>query len=239
MSVAIPETECVGPTHLDLPHTDDKPAESTYQPFQSMLLTSCLTPVLEQLHPDGDFFIGADTGIYWRMTKPPERGCRAPDWFYVGSVPRLLDGVLRKSYVMWQESVSPPLVIEYVSGDGSEERDAAPYEGKFWVYERAIKAPYYLIWYSNEERIEAFELRGTKYRPMTADAAGRFRIPPLEVDFGIWDGEYLGYPGPWLRTWDRRGDLLLTGDEAHANLKQRADTLAAKLRELGIDPDRI
>jgi len=101
MSIVVAETERAGPTHLDLPHTDDRPVESTSQPLQSMLLTSCLTPVLEQLHPNGDFFIGADTGIYWRMTKPPERGCRAPDWFFVADVPRLLDGVLRKSYVLW------------------------------------------------------------------------------------------------------------------------------------------
>jgi Uma2 family endonuclease len=165
------------------------------------------------------------------MTKPPERGCRAPDWFYVANVPRLLDGFLRKSYVLWQESVAPPLVIEYVSGDGSEERDDTPYEGKFWVYEQAIKVPYYLIWHPNEERLEAFELRGTKYRRMKAND-GRFHVPSLRVDFGMWDGVYLGYPGPWLRAWGADGRLLLTSEE-------RADALAAKLRELGVDPDRI
>lgn len=161
---------------------------------------------------------------------------------------------------MWQESVAPPLVIDYVSGDGSEERDATPSRGKFWVYEKAVKAPYHLIWYPNEERIEAFELRGTKYRPMKADAAGRFHIPMLNATFGIWDGEFLGYPGPWLRAWDSRGKLLPSEEEAEAvqwqraeaekqraeaekkraeSQQQRADALAKKLRELGIDPDRI
>ena len=268
MSTAITQSqEWVSPTHLDLPHTDDKPVESSYQPFQAMLLTSCLTPVLDRLYPDSDYFVGADTGIYWRLTKPPERGCRAPDWFYVGNVPRLLDGILRKSYVLWQESVAPPVVVEFVSGDGTEERDATPYDGKFWVYERAIKAPYYAIWYPIEERLEVFELRGTKYRPLPADSNGRFRIPPLEVDFGIWEGEYLGNPGPWLRVWDSSGQLLPTAEETNAREKQRADmekqraeaekqraeaekqranaekqradALASKLREFGVDPDRI
>jgi hypothetical protein len=37
---------------------------------------------------------------------------------------------------------------------------------------------------------------------------------------------------PWLRWWDAAGNLLLTGDE-------RADRLAAKLREMGGDPDAV
>lgn len=163
--------------------------------------------------------------------------------------------------------MSPPLVIEYVSGDGSEERDRTPSHGKFWVYEKAIKAPHYLIWSPNEERIEAFELKGTRYAPMAANTLGRFHVPPLGVDFGIWDGEYLGYPGPWLRAWSEDGRLLLSGDEgqseergraeaektrANTELKRanaeklraeaekrRADALAAKLRELGVDPDGV
>jgi hypothetical protein len=37
---------------------------------------------------------------------------------------------------------------------------------------------------------------------------------------------------PWLRWWDSAGKLLLTGEE-------RAEKLAAKLRELGVDPDEL
>ena len=33
-----------GPTHLDLPDTDGKPVENTYQPIQSALLTAIMTP---------------------------------------------------------------------------------------------------------------------------------------------------------------------------------------------------
>ena len=31
--------------------------------------------------------------------------------------------------------VFPTVVLEFVSSDGSEERDITPFKGKFWVYE--------------------------------------------------------------------------------------------------------
>ena len=50
----------------------------------------------------------------------------------------------------------------------------------------------------------------------------------------------------WLRWWDRDGNLLLTGAERAEQEKQRAEQerqraerLAAKLRELGVDPDEV
>lgn len=69
----------------------------------------------------------------------------APDWFYVPHVPPLLNGVFRRSYVLWQEIVAPLIAIEFVSGSGAEERDATPYQGKFWIYEQAIRIPFYAI----------------------------------------------------------------------------------------------
>ena len=41
-------------------------------------------------------------------------------------VPRLLDGQMRRSYVLWIEGATPLVVLEYVSGDGIEERDRTP-----------------------------------------------------------------------------------------------------------------
>ena len=95
------------PTHLDLPDSDGIPVENAYHTSQAMILTGSLTPLLDRLHPKGDYFIGADSGIYWQLTRPREAGCRAPDWFYVPNVPRLLDGRIRRSYVMWQEPEAP------------------------------------------------------------------------------------------------------------------------------------
>jgi Uma2 family endonuclease len=248
-----------GSTHLDLPETDGKPVENTYQLYQSALLLSVLTPILNRLHPDGNYFAGGDTGIYWRQTKEPLEGCRAPDWFYIANVPRLLDGEFRRSYVMWQEVISPLLVIEYVSGDGSEERDQTPNTGKFWVYERAIKAAYYVIWDPFRSQLEVFELIHGLYRPMMPSAEGRFRILEMDIELGIWNGIYHELPADWLRVWER-GRLVPTSEEQSdlerqraenekqraenekqraENEKQRAEKFAARLRELGVDPDSV
>ena len=110
------------PDHTQLPESDGTFVENFQEHPQSVLLTSSIRPVLEQLHPDGRYCIGQDSGIYWRSIEPPERGAEAPDCFYVPNVAPLLDGKYRRSYVMWKEIVAP-IAIEFVSGDGSEERD--------------------------------------------------------------------------------------------------------------------
>src|SRR3954469_5429637 len=91
------------PDHTQLPDEDGAIAQSFQEYPQSNLLTGSLLPRLRELHPDGRYCIGQDSGIYWRLTKQPLDGCKAPDWFYVPGVPSLLDGRFRRSYVLWQE----------------------------------------------------------------------------------------------------------------------------------------
>ena len=43
---------------------------------------------------------------------------------------------------------------------------------------------------------------------------------------------------PWLRCWDHHGNLLLTGEERAEQEYQRAEILAEKLRQMGINPDQ-
>ena len=81
---------------------------------------------MRQRHPDSQYCIGQDSGIYWRLTDPPEKGAEAPDWCYIPNVPPALDGQMRRSYVLWQEYVAPLIAIEFVSGNGREERDRTP-----------------------------------------------------------------------------------------------------------------
>jgi Uma2 family endonuclease len=212
MSLAEPKPTVGGFSHLELPDADNKPKENTYQPLQSALLTGILTPVLDRLHPDGNYLASSDSGIYWRRTKEPLDGCRAPDWYYVANVPRLLDGEFRRSYVIWDEVISPLIVIEYVSGDGTEEHDRTPNTGKFWVYEQAIKASYYVIWDPFRSQLEVFERGRGSYYARTPDAHGRYRITEMEVDFGIWNGIYQGIPADWLRVWEN-GRLVPTPEE--------------------------
>ena len=146
------------PDHTQLPDSDGNFVKNFQEPPQGDLLTHSIERVLQQLHPDGNYCIGRDSGIYWRITDPPERGAEAPDWFYVPNVPATLNGQLRRSYVLWQEYVAPLIVLEFVSGDGSAERDRTPITGKFWVYEQAIRVPFYGIYEVNQARVEVYHL---------------------------------------------------------------------------------
>jgi len=114
------------PDHTQLPASDSSFVKIFQEHPQSILLTESIESVLRNIHPDNQYCIGQDSGIYWRLTDPPERGAEAPDWFYVPNVSPTLNGELRRSYVLWQELISPLIVIEFASRDGSEERDKTP-----------------------------------------------------------------------------------------------------------------
>ena len=231
MSTAEKPPVSAWPDHTQLPDSDGVPVENFLELPQSMILRDSILPILMALHPDGQFAIGTDSGIYWTYTDPPLMGCKAPDWFYVPGVPpRMVDGVKRRSYVLWKELVPPLIVLEYVSGDGSEERDTTPESGKFWVYERAIRARYYGIFEDELDSLEVFESVDGLFRPMTPNARGRYPIPELGVELGLWRGPFQNESGTWMRWFDAEGRMLLTGSE-------RAERLAAQLRALGIEPE--
>jgi Uma2 family endonuclease len=211
------------PTHLDLPFEDGVPVKNTMEHPQSMLLTDSIQPVLRLRYPEGNYFIGQDCGLYWRRADPPQRGCKAPDWFFVPNVPALRDGQARRSYVLWDEGVAPVLVIEFVSDDGSEELDRATGEGKFWVYEQGVRAPFYAVWYPQPARLEMYHLVDGVYIPSEANLRGHYEVPHLGVELGIWRGAYQNLDLAWLRFWDAAGNLLLNGVELGAHERKSAE----------------
>jgi Uma2 family endonuclease len=229
--------ECDDPTawpdHTQLPETDGSFVKNFQEHPQSVLLTTSIEPLLRQIHSQWDYCIGQDSGIYWRLTDPPEQGAVSPDWFYVPGVNPLPPGEYRRSYVLWQEQAIPLIVIEFVSGDGREERDRTPYHGKFWVYEQAIGIPYYAIYEGRAGRVTLYRLgEDRRYANVEANERGHYPIASPGVELGIWYGRYQESIMPWLRWWDAAGNLLLTGEE-------RAERFAKKLREMGVDPDTL
>ncbi len=241
------------PDHTQLPDSDGTFVKNFQEHPQSILLTDSINPVLQKIHPDGYYCIGQDSGIYWRITDPPQRGAEAPDWFYVANVPPSLNGQMRRSYVLWQEYVAPLIVLEFVSGDGSEERDKTSLwtaesegkkPGKFWVYEQVIHPAFYGIYEVQKSSIEVYHLVENHFQPLPKNERGHYPITCLGVELGIWQGEYQNVELPWLRWWDSAGNLLLTGNERaemeaqRAEMEaQRAERLAAQLRALGVTPE--
>lgn len=210
------------PDHTQLPESDGTFVKNFQEHPQSIILTDSLTPILEQLHPNGQYAIGQDCGIYWQQTEPPEQGAEAPDWFYVPNVPPMLDGQIRRSYVIWRELVAPTVALEFASGTGAEERDRTPRSldpedsskpGKFWVYEQIIRIPYYGIYEIRTGNLEVYTLVSGFYERLAPNDRGHYPIVPLGVELGLWQGNYQNQNQLWLRWWDRDGNLLLTGWE--------------------------
>jgi Uma2 family endonuclease len=224
------------PDHTQLPDEDPSAVHNDHEHPQSNLLTECLLPKLDELHPDGNYWVGADVGIYFTYTNPVLDGCRVPDWVYVPGVPRMLDGELRRSYVLWQELLRPAIVIEYVSGDGSEEHDRTPHKGKFWIYERVIAAGYYVIFDPRKRSLEVFVQNGDGYHEVPPNEAGRFLIKGMNVELGIWDGTYRLGTTSWLRVWDpATGEMIPTDKESLQVAKDRAEVAKqrAEAAEMG------
>jgi Uma2 family endonuclease len=207
----IPSTPLNLPDHKQLPDSDGTFVKNFQEHPQSIVLTSSIEPVLQKLHPDGRYCIGQDSGIYWRLIEPPEKGAEAPDWFYVPNVSPLLDGEYRRSYVLWKEKIVPLIAIEFVSGNGDEERDDTPPPkvGKFWVYEQAIKIPFYAIYEVRKASVDVYQLINGRYARILPNQRGHYAIAPMGVELGIQEKGSI----PWLRWWDRDGNLLLTAEE--------------------------
>lgn len=228
-------------TEWDLPEEDGRMQNGHEHP-QSILLTQAAEPILDRLHPDGQYFIGRDTGIYFHTPGPNSRlrGI-SPDWYYIPGVrPGTPEGFTRRSYLLWRELVRPLIAIEYLSTTDSGELDRTPEEGKFWMYENWLQPKYYVV-YDPEEggTIEAFEFDETRYERMETNDHGHFVIAEMEMALGLWRATYFRVELPWLRWFDPDGTLLPSADERAEQERDRAERLAAKLREMGINPDEV
>ncbi len=219
------------PDHTQLPESDGTFVKNFQEHPQSILLTDSIGPILQKIHPDGQYAIGQDCGIYWRETDPPEKGAEAPDWFYVPNVPPKLDGKIRRSYVLWREFMAPLIALEFASGNGDEERDNTPLSrtgekqrpGKFWVYEQIIRIPYYGIYEINNGKLEVYTHQNGYYQKMSPNEREHYPVSPLGIELGLWQGRYQNQDQLWLRWWDDKGNLLLIGDERAEQERQRAE----------------
>jgi Uma2 family endonuclease len=72
------------------------------------------------IYPSNRVFTGTDMNLYYDVRHPLWH--KRPDWFLVLDVPRLYDETdLRMSYVIWQEGISPFVVVELLSPGTAKE----------------------------------------------------------------------------------------------------------------------
>jgi hypothetical protein len=176
--------------------------------------------------PGFPFFAMANVGVYVALNRP----AIVPDVLVKTNVeihqnPWEKD---HRAYFAWTYDGKPPdVVIEIVSNTKGGELDA-----KLRNYQQ-IGVPWYAVYdpeqHLGERLLTVFSLSNTGRRMLEGDPV---MFGGLELGVKLWEGTFEGITRLWLRWCDADGNILLTGNE-------RAAALAAKLRELGVDPASI
>lgn len=254
-----PQSDPPLPPRLTLPTMYDLPSEDPEEPglpdeyhgYQPLLLRYTFKPT--NCDPE-EMFVGADINLYYDVRH--FNWYKRPDWFAVVGVSRLYEGRdMRNSYVMWQELVSPFVVVELLSPGTEDEdlgqtvRQVGKPPTKWEVYEQILRVPYYIVFSRYTNELQAFRLVGGEYESIAVGETGLL-LPQLGLRLGLWQGRFETIERLWLRWFTASGELILTPSEEAATAEfratqaevratqaeERAERLAAKLRELNIDP---
>lgn len=208
---------------------DHEPVDSIYAAKLQRLIVDALvsswTPPPHSLRPDQPrtFQAVANVGIFDDLNT---HGI-APD--ILVSLDIEVDGDLmlthHRSYFSWEFGKPPDLVIEIVS-----DRRGGELSDKKARY-RTMGVDYYVVHdpdlFLSKRSLQVFELRDGKYYLRKDDC-----LPGLGLKMVLVEERFERWHRDWLRVADLAGNKLPYGHE-------RAQQLAAKLRELGIDPQSV
>ena len=244
------------PTMYDLPseYPEEPGLPDEFHDFQPQLLRETCQP---ETYPVDRIFMGTDLNVYYDSRHPLWH--KRPDWFLVLGVAKAKrQEDLRWSYVVWQEGVTPFLVVELLSPGTEDEdlgrslREIEQPPRKWEVYESILRVPYYVVFDRYVNSFRLFQLRATRYQELEI-TNGRYWFEELKLGLGVWEGEFQSSNGLWLRWYDSSGNWIATPTELAEQEKmraekekqraeqekRRAEQLAERLRELGIDPEQI
>jgi Uma2 family endonuclease len=246
------------PTAEDLPCSDDTPVDSELQE----LIPGLLKAILLDLWKDrNDWLFSIDMAFYY---KPKDKSTNvAPDGLLSLGLKSPPDENLRSSYVLWDEKVIPQFALEIVSKTAGRE-----YTDKFKIYQ-SIGILYYLVYSplrKRKSKFQLYQLIDGEY-VLQSDGTKPYWMPEVGLGIGAENQSYGNNQREWLYWYDENDVRYPTPMEraeqleqravvesqradheaaarsaetvARNTAEQRADLLAAKLRELGIDPDSI
>jgi Uma2 family endonuclease len=191
--------------------SDEPPLESNLHLQQIILLIQCLEWWWRERE---DYFAAGNLTIYYSPNQ------KKSEFF-------------RRSWVIWREEGKYPNLIIEILSDSTAKVDR---EEKKQIYQDIFRTPDY-FWFDPESReFQGFTLISGQYQPITPNAQGRLWSQQL--------GLYLGLSANKLRYFTPEGELVPTPAEAAQQAetqveqeRQKSAKLAAKLRELGINPD--
>jgi Uma2 family endonuclease len=195
-------------------YSDEPPLETELHLRQIILLLTCL----EWLWKDkNDFYAAGNLTIYYSPRQLKSEFFRGPDFFVVLGC----DRKTRKSWVVWEEDGKYPNLILEILSDSTAKTDRGL---KKQIYQDTFRTPDYFWFDPYTQEFAGFHLVDGEYQPLQANEQGYLWSQQL--------GLYLGIHQGLLRLFAADGKLVPTPEET-------AERLAAKLRELNIDPDTI
>ncbi|MBD2255084.1 Uma2 family endonuclease [Nostoc parmelioides] len=218
------------PSSAELPDSDDTPVDNELQNLIPNLLDAILALAWSQRT---DWFFGVDMGIYYAPSNPP----LVPDGFLSLGVERFIGEEGRLSYVLWEEDgIVPIFALEVVSKTygGEYEKKKTDY-AKLGILYYAIYVPS-RKYRRKRESLEVYRLENGEY---ILQPGSLVWMPEVGLSLGRERGTYLGRTREWLYWYDEAGRRLATPEELVAQERNRAERLAQRLRELGVNPDEI
>jgi Uma2 family endonuclease len=224
------------PTQDGLPCDDGVPMETQRHKFQMDLLMDTLLSWLEQRE---DGYVGGNMFVYFSAAQIKKQDFKGPDFFAVLGVPKKE----RKSWVVWEEERAPDVVIELLS-ESTANQDKIE---KKQIYQDKLRVNEY-FWYDpfNPEDLAGFVLVDGLYEPIQPNEQGWLISNRLGLALVRWQGDYKGVTAVWIRWATLEGVILPTPQEVAQEAQQKAEEaqqkaerLAAKLRELGINPESV
>ncbi|MDQ3250426.1 MAG: Uma2 family endonuclease [Chloroflexota bacterium] len=238
MTQALLEPEVLVVPRPDISHIeteDDTPVDNLFSERQMRLLTDSLYASWSGPGEERTFVAMANVGLFFA----PHEDALVPDVLISLDVKLPTDVWLKhnRSYFIWEYGKPPDVVIEIVSN-----RKGGELGHKVAAYAR-LGIAYYVVYDPEQQlsnqRLHVYARQRTSYVEMPESWLDDLRLGLL-----LWQGEYEGIEGLWLRWCDQNDQILLTGQEAVERERQRADQehqraerLAAQLRALGIEPD--
>jgi Uma2 family endonuclease len=216
-------------------YSDEPPVETELHLRQIILLLQCLEWLWKERN---DFYAAGNLTIYYSPHQKKNENLRGPDFFVVLGTERKT----RKSWVVWEEDGRYPNVIIEILSPSTANTDRVT---KKELYQNTFRTPDYFWFDPYTLEFAGFHLVDNKYQPLEPNEKGYLWSEQLGLYLGVHEG-LLRYFTPEGELVPRPEETATAADEraAAANERaaaanERAKRLAAKLRELNIDPEKI
>ncbi|MDD1422049.1 Uma2 family endonuclease [Dolichospermum sp. ST_sed1] len=216
-------------------YSDEPPVETELHLRQIILLFKCLEWLWKERT---DFYAVGNLSIYYSPHQKKSEDVRGPDFFVVLGTERKT----RKSWVVWEENGKYPHVIVEILSPTTAKTDR---ETKKLLYQDTFRTPDYFWFDPYTLEFAGFNLISGKYQPLQPNEKGHLWSEELGLYLGIYEGllRYFTSSGILVPTPEESAEMEATRAAMEAEKakisNEKSQRLAAKLRELNIDPDTI